>query len=554
MRKTDEPHRPTYSEVVATLGKLGDLGRKFEDTEKLLLRLLEFSQVAPKRAAILAANGIHVVAMHLRNAENSVIQQRTAAILLNLGQSENGRLAIASCHSWSCLSYRHECPLAYLLQVAINTQDIVLKRICMGAVINCSFHAACHAHLDEIHGTPLLLKLLDTNDEDVAVYTAATLWCLCKDRNFIIRLETIYCLPAEGFMRKLSLILWTRCMHFGLALTTSPYSSDATGLLESTGENLDLVFTTAISTNLSLLLQMEHYSVKRAQATVQSAMQYKSVQKFNHDGVLVATTCAKCAKPVKDKHRLSCANDKCNEVYHVRCSRWRRIDLHTIQDNRGGFYCDVCFPKCPLQYLDFAAAEGSAILTKRDFDVLGITHDSENALCMLQAPSLDVIAVGTRKYACTSKHDLAVVHITATVRACVSLCHNNQPPLAMSTQNPWTFECFQTTAASELTLHRLALWPATKAIPIDPNAYLRKSRTELDQATVFECSAGSKNASVFALGSADGHELWSALHPSRAKCMKLVSETLAASKGAPKTRTKPHIQRTLERQPSAGRM
>ncbi|EQC41270.1 hypothetical protein SDRG_01245 [Saprolegnia diclina VS20] len=556
MRKADDPERPTYSEIAATLGKLRDLGRKFEDTEKLLTRLLQFSQVAPKRADILAANGINVVAMHLRNAESPAIQQRTAAILLNLGQSEKGRVAIASCNSWSCLSYRHECPLFYLLQVAINTKDVMLKRICAGALINCSFHASCQVQLEEINGTPLLLKLLDTNDEDVAVYAAATLWCLCKERNFVIRLETIYCLPAEGFMQKLSLILWTRCMNFGLAVTTSPYSSDQTGLLESTGDNIDLVFTIAINTNLSMVLQMEHYNIKHVQATVQGAMQYKSVQKFNHDGVLLATTCAVCAKPVKDKHRLSCVNDKCSEVYHLRCSRWRRIDTPTVNENRSSFYCDVCFPKSPLQYLDFAAVEGSAILTKRDFDVLGITHDTD-ALCMLQAPSGNVVAMGTRKYACTSKHDLAVVFIKATVQTCVSLCHNNQPPLAMPTPalHPWTFECLQTSnVAPELALHRLALWPATKAIPIDPNAYLRKSSDELDHACVLECSVGSKSASAFALGSADGHELWSALQPSRAKCMKLVSETLAAAKSTPKKRIKPHIQRTLERQPSAGRV
>ncbi|OQR83019.1 hypothetical protein ACHHYP_15196 [Achlya hypogyna] len=550
--------RPPYSEVAATLEKLRDVERKFEDTEKLLQRILQFSQVAPKRAAVIDANGINVIARHLRNNDSVPIQQYTAAILLNLGLNEKGRVSLSSCNSWACLSYRHECPLFFLLQLAHNAKDMVLKRICTAATTNCSFHAACQVQMDEINGTPILLKLLNSTDEDVAVYAAATLWCLCKDNAFLVRLETIYCIPVEGFKQKLSLVLWTRCLSFGLSVTASKYSSDQTGILDCVGDNTDLVFTAAINGQLSMMLQMEHYNIKQTQAQVQGKMQFKSVQKFNGEGVLVATTCAVCAKPIKEKQRLGCVNDHCTEVYHVRCSRWRHLGTSIVDESRSGFYCDVCSPKCPLQYVDFLAIEASNVLAKHDFGVLGVTRDA-GGLCALQGQSLEIVGIGLRKYVCPGKYDIAVVQLKYTCRACTSLCHNTQPPPPFPVPvNPWTFAVLQTTVVSpELRLNQLVLWPTTKTTPIDANLYLCKSSSDLDLATVLEFQAASSTG-VFALGSADGRELWSGLHPSRAKCMKLVSEALAAAKGVSKPKkapkAKPHIQRTLERQPSAGQL
>ncbi|OQR81817.1 hypothetical protein THRCLA_11385 [Thraustotheca clavata] len=491
--------------------------------------------------------------MHLRNEKATLVQEYAAAILVNLGLEASGRTALGSCNRWPCVSYRHECPLFYLLQLAMNCNDMELKRICTAAIVNCSFDAGCQIQLDEINGVPLLLKLLKVNDEDVAIYAAAAFWCLCKNDSFLVRLETIYCIPIEEFKQKLSQILWSRCFDFGLSLTPSRFSSDQQGILNSDGDNLNLVFTIAINCHLSKVLKIEHYNCKSSQVQVQGQMQFKSVQKFDSEGVLIATTCGVCSKTVKSKG-LECSNDKCKEIYHVRCSRWRNLDPAIIEEYRDRFCCDVCFPKCQLQYADFKAIESSSstTFTKRDFDTLGLQKATAE-MCVLQGQALEVIAIGQRKYDCSGKIDIVLVQLKYTLRSCISLCHNNQSIFTShNLTNPWTFPLIQAySQPTPMSINQLLPWPSSKANLLQNDGYLRKTSTELDQAVVFEFQGGNA-ASLFALGSPNRQELWSGLQPSRAKCMKLVSECLAkAAESKPKKKTKPHIQRTLERQPSS---
>ncbi|KAF0697780.1 Aste57867_11573 [Aphanomyces stellatus] len=157
-----------YSEIAATIQRLKDKGRKYDETERLLQRILQFSEIAAKREMLMDANAVTVVAGHLRTNDCASVQQNAATILLNLSQCDRGRHGMISCGSWDCVSYRHACPLFYLLQLTVNTTDILVKRISAAAVVNCSFHAACQAHIEDVGGINLLLKMLKLNDEGMS--------------------------------------------------------------------------------------------------------------------------------------------------------------------------------------------------------------------------------------------------------------------------------------------------------------------------------------------------------------------------------------------------
>ncbi|ETW03608.1 hypothetical protein H310_05012 [Aphanomyces invadans] len=552
--------RPTtpYSEIAATIQKLKDKGRQSDETDKFLQRVLINSEVTTKRDALLDANAVVVVAGHLRAHDCASTQQYAAGILLNLSQYDRGRLAMASCGSWDCVSYRHACPLFYLLQLALTSANVIVKRVCTAAVLNCSFHAACQGHIEDIGGVNLLLKLLHVNDEDVCVFAAATCWNLTKSPSFVLKLETIHSIPQDNFARTLSQLLWTRCSHYGLTITTNAaMSADQAGVLESGGSNLHLVFACAINSKLAVALRVEQYNVTANQAQVEAqSSKYKSQQKFDENGKRVAVTCSTCAKSIKEKDKakcLSCASDGCVEIYHVRCSRWAKIVDVNVRDH--AFYCDGCLPGVPLQYLDFVATEMSnrSVLTKLDFDILNVARPDKVDVCMLRAPTTNaLVGIGDMKYVCHGAKDgTAIVQVKFFLRQCSSMCYNTTSNNVVATTTvampPFSFPFLKSTVPpTTLSLHALTLWPTAQLVPVNDSMYLAKTIADLEQASLYEFDGRDER---FAIGSNDGTEIWSALQPSRAKCMKMITEATATARPARKHRRekKPHVERKLEK-------
>ncbi|RHY94826.1 hypothetical protein DYB35_000677 [Aphanomyces astaci] len=571
--------RPTtpYSEIAATIQKLKDKGRQADETNTFLQRVLTYSELSTKRDALLDANAVVVVASHLRAHDSASTQQYAAGILLNLSQFNRGRLAMASCGSWDCVSYRHACPLFYLLQLAHTSADVMVKRVCTAAVLNCSFHAACQSHIEDIGGVNLLLKLVHVNDEgsftescamsdvssiDVCVFSAATCWNLTKSPTFVLKLETIHSIPKDNFARTLSQLLWTRCSNYGLTITThTAQTSDQAGVLESGGSNLNLVFACAINSKLAIALRVEQHNVTANQSQVEArATKYKSMQKFDDHGKRVAVTCSTCAKSIKERDKakcLSCASQGCVEIYHVRCSRWAKLEhVHVLRDHT--FYCDGCLPSLPLQYLDFCASEmanNSTVLTKFDFDILNVARMDKVELVMLRAPSTNaVVAVGDCKYVCRGAKEgcTMVVQVKFILRHSYSMCYanvsatNNNVVTSVIPMPPFSFPFLKSTVvATSVPLHALALWPTSHVLAVDDTMYLTKSVADLDQAFCYEFDG--QRDERFAVGSCDGTELWCALQPSRAKCMKLISEATAKAKPVRKNQRekKPHVERKL---------
>ncbi|RHY33613.1 hypothetical protein DYB32_001498 [Aphanomyces invadans] len=507
--------RPTtpYSEIAATIQKLKDKGRQSDETDKFLQRVLINSEVTTKRDALLDANAVVVVAGHLRAHDCASTQQYAAGcvhvlgalcshvhrILLNLSQYDRGRLAMASCGSWDCVSYRHACPLFYLLQLALTSADVIVKR-----------------------------------------------------------LETIHSIPQDNFARTLSQLLWTRCSHYGLTITTNAaMSADQAGVLESGGSNLHLVFACAINSKLAVALRVEQYNVTANQAQVEAqSSKYKSQQKFDENGKRVAVTCSTCAKSIKEKDKakcLSCASDGCVEIYHVRCSRWAKIVDVNARDH--AFYCDGCLPGVPLQYLDFVATEMSnrSVLTKLDFDILNVARPDKVDVCMLRAPTTNaLVGIGDMKYVCHGAKDgTAIVQVKFFLRQCSSMCYNTTSNNVVATTTvampPFSFPFLKSTVPpTTLSLHALTLWPTAQLVPVNDSMYLAKTIADLEQASLYEFDGRDER---FAIGSNDGTEIWSALQPSRAKCMKMITEATATARPARKHRRekKPHVERKLEK-------
>lgn len=81
-----------------------------------------------------------------------------------------------------------------LLANAYNSGDKELRRLSIVALLAFSTHDDCQRHLEKLESIPILLKLLDTKQEDsvateVAVYSAAIVWNLCKSPTLLLKLE-----------------------------------------------------------------------------------------------------------------------------------------------------------------------------------------------------------------------------------------------------------------------------------------------------------------------------------------------------------------------------
>ncbi|KAH9128452.1 hypothetical protein LEN26_000250 [Aphanomyces euteiches] len=532
-----------FSEIAAAVQRLKDTSRKAEDTLRLLERLVQYSEITRKRDALLDAKAVAIVLPHLRSMDgsSSLLQQYSAAILVNLSQCDRGRLAMSSCDGHGCVSYRHACPLSSLLQIACNSSDRMIQRVCTAAVLNCSFHSTCMAKIEDVGGINLLLKLLKVNDEDVALYTAATCWNLSKSPAFLLKLETMYSIPADVFAKTLSQVLWTRCRAFGLAVH-SVSAMDSEGVLESTGDNATLVFAAAVNSKLAIVLRMEQCNAIPAAKdnNQETKQQPKSVQKFDERGKLVAVTCAVCTKLVKD-NGLACAAAGCHQMYHMRCSRWAKMDAAWIDVDK--FYCDAHAPSMPLQYADFIAAEASSgrdLLTKPEFEMLDVVRIFPSTLCMLRSPTQTILAIGLTKYTCRAKDNTPIVKIQWVLRQATSMCYAQPSNVAGKLVMPFSFPFVQAKLSNKvIEAESLVLWPNTHAVAISETLYMTKPN--LDQAFLYEFD-GRNDERCFSVGASDGSEIWMALQTSHAKCMKLITEAKARP-GKKKKAVKPRVER-----------
>ncbi|EEY57796.1 uncharacterized protein PITG_00378 [Phytophthora infestans T30-4] len=243
--------------------------------------------------------------------------------------------------------------------IATSATNNVTRRLCAGAAALLAFSTQnhCQLHLDKLGGISVLLKILDVKQADyaatdVAIYSAAILWNMCKAPALLLKLETIYGVLKDQLTRKLSNLLIAPFEPVQLFLTPTGERGMPV-LLDFEGENLNVLVTASISTQLSVVLAIENY-VGRARSLADqfrpktppaSAVVTRSralggssglaqpagasVAHYDESGVLASRTCVVCTKliSVKPSRRkrirpsLLCSRPSESHGYHLRRQR-----------------------------------------------------------------------------------------------------------------------------------------------------------------------------------------------------------------------------------------
>ncbi|KAG2805678.1 hypothetical protein PC129_g16233 [Phytophthora cactorum] len=252
-----------FNELAALLLRNEDGEKNAADVELDMRRLLMLTRDSHLRDQFVQVQGVRRVTLIAKASSNIATRRVCAGILGNLAHSERGRLSASSCDRWNCVSHRHQCPLSMLLANTHSNDDEELARVSTAALLAFSTQNHCQQHLDKLAGTPVLLRLLDIKQADnvatdVAIYAAAILWNMCKAPALLLKLETIYGVLKDHLTRKLSNLLLTPLEPFQLFLTPTGERGMPV-LLDFEGENLNVLVTAVISSELSVVLAVQNY-------------------------------------------------------------------------------------------------------------------------------------------------------------------------------------------------------------------------------------------------------------------------------------------------------
>ncbi|KAF1783472.1 Zinc finger, PHD-type, conserved site [Phytophthora cactorum] len=387
-----------FNELAALLLRNEDGEKNAADVELDMRRLLMLTRDAHLRDQFVQVQGVRRVTL-IAKASGNIVTRRVCAGF-----------------RWNCVSHRHLCPLSMLLANTHSSGDEELARVSTAALLAFSTQNHCQQHLDKLAGIPVLLRLLDVKQADnvatdVAIYAAAILWNMCKAPALLLKLE------VRAFELVVEFILIDLCC--GAAQTIYGVLKDHLTrmpvLLDFEGENLNVLVTAVISSELSVVLAVQNYVgrarsladqfrpktppasavVARSKAlggsSIAGQQAVTSVAHYGENGVLSSRTCAVCVKliPVKPSRRkrtrpsLLCSRDGCGQMYHLSCSRWASLSEETKANIAAGksdtrFYCDTCVIGKPLCYWDFLTAHSQheLLLTENVFKSIIISRVS----------------------------------------------------------------------------------------------------------------------------------------------------------------------------------
>lgn len=474
-----------------------------------------------------------------------------------------------------------------LLFNAQCSTDPVLRHVSAAALLAFSVQNECQLQIDNLSGIAVLLRLLDVKDDgELAAYAAAILWNMCKSPVMLLKLEvsssalavagtdnsnvfvlgqTIHAMLKDKLVRKLTELLAIPLEPFGLAITSTG-ERGAPGVLDFEGENLNVLITTTISSQLSVVLAVENYAGRvrsltdqyrprsaenRKSKTVRSKSAGstigKSVAAYDESGVLASRTCAKCQKPIRvgSKRYLLCAKSGCGQTYHVRCSRW--VNLEDENRHAEHFYCDDCRGTMPLYYWDFVAEnpqQHTLFLTETMFKAIAISRimEDEQSVVMLFDVDWNVIGVGNKRFrisASSRDPEMFIVTISHVAVGQYPATHQH-PKQQQDGESTVSIPAWQvsyarhddkalSTSTIQIAEHTTTFWPTVYLRDVRALQYTDYSLDQLQSALIYEFRGAS---TLYSIGGAANAEdpttagLWMNLHARKAVCMKLLTEQI----------------------------
>lgn len=358
-------------------------------------------------------------------------------------------------------------------------------------------------------------------------------------------------------------------------------------------ENLNLLLSSSISTQLTIVLHVENYTGHtrsltdqfRSNAGNKTVSQGKSVAHFGESGVLVSRTCAVCSKAIKVNRKsargtfLLCAREGCGQTYHIKCSRWAKLDEDDIHPEH--FHCDLCMQALPLYYWDFIAQNErhEELLSENLFKSLAVTrvvvpsssspcesdeNSSQQQQCtMLFNRKQELLGIGKKLFRIprSSKDDeMFIVAVQFTTIAMypatrqVSIAARNASSSESNSHDiksadPRELDCAwevsyasKDAASIELKAGSPFFWPATFLLDIVPLLYTERSLDELENACIFEFQGEQPIDKLFSFGAGVAHTLasitsdsaskglWTSLYPRKGVCVKVLAEQIGRAK------------------------
>lgn len=408
--------------------------------------------------------------------------------------------------------------------------------------------------------------------------------------------QTTHGILKDQLARRLTDILAIPLEPFDLAAQPTG-ERGTTGIIESDSpENLNLLISCSVSTDLRVVLHVENYTGRsrsltdqfrsfggRKQRTKQQSQQQqsKSVAHFDESGVLAARTCAVCTRRIKVTRKaargtfLLCAKDDCGQTYHVKCSRWSRLDEDDVHPEH--FHCDQCMLQYPLVYWDFVAehSEHSALLSEPRFKSVAINRvlpppsaSSTDGACtyaMLFNRKQELVGVGVKRFRVprSSKDDeMFIVWVQFVAIATYPATHFGGAAAAAIAQSDARANNSTITDAKALECDWHAsfasddpqgiafkpgsalFWPSSFVLDVAPLLYTDRSLRELERAYVYEFQGEQPTDRMFSFGASRMYldtdsstsssdklrGLWASLYPRKGVCVKALAEQVGRAK------------------------
>lgn len=533
-----------YSAVGSCVNGLNDKSRQLIEIEKDLEKICSWSSYDKYREDMLNAKclGIFVDFLtHEGRKRNEKMQEYICITLANLAQDITAAVKMATCKDWDCLSYRHNCPLFWLLYLMEDGKTPGIQSSCGAGVLNLSVFVEGKLHIQSLSGIAILLRVLRTNaQEQLVIYAAGILWNMLKLPDIVLNMETRYAVLKIQLDKEISKVLMSQVAELDFVVTKD-------NIIDPLEDNLQLSLAVLVDIFANVVFRARYFDHPRLTSRlkgvpVEEAKAEKKVR-LDADGQILTDYCDVCERWCSTA-ALYCVSEECKICYHVECSRWKALTKTEMDPDL--FYCNNCVvneyvclsdllvrllqQKQPLKSL-FSMKQWKKIQLLRNDATLQQTY-------MIFTPQDHLLGLAELIfYVEGTTESFLILRLTHQVtKACVMWQQDKVWPLDFS----WTFTfCGEKRSSSEksnLQLGNLFLWAEKFTKPIHPELCRMKSIRQLEHACMYQFTTEFEEKH-FSFGDRPGIStchtsglLWGNFYPSQTKCAKALMDVLRQKK------------------------
>lgn len=532
-----------YSAVGSCVNGLKDKSRQLVEIQGDLEKICSWSSYDKYREDMVNANCIQVFVdflSHKGRKRNDQMQEYVCITLANLAQDITAAVKMATCKDWDCLSYRHNCPLFWLLYLMEDGKTPTIQSSCGAAVLNLSVFVEGKFHIQSLSGIAILLRVLRTNaQEQMVLYAAGILWNMLKLPDIVLSLETRYAVMNKQLDKELSKVLLSQVAELDFAVTPD-------NILDPLDENLQLSLAVLLDTSANTVFRARYFDhprlITRLKGVPVEEITVEKKVRLDADGQILTDYCDVCERWCSASV-LYCASEDCKTCYHVECSRWK--ELGEKQVDPDVFYCNTCvlneYVYLPDLLVSLHQQKQSlkSLFTMKQWKKVKLLRndDAVQHKYMIFTSQDHLLGLADLMFYVEGTTDaFNVLRLTHQVtKACVMWHQDQTWPLDFS----WAFTfCGEKRCGEKFEMKpgHLFLWPEKFTKPIHPELSRMKSIRELEHACLYQFTT-EYDENHFSYGDRPGLStchtsglLWANVYPSQTKCAKALMDVLRQKK------------------------